>query len=287
LHGHDVTASRIPVDAKPALADAPVVELLSVRMELCAAREALTVHAIIEATAVPIPIPETAAALFDVAGFSRAEHPVGVSGAPGNDVDHAVDRVRTPDGASGAAGNLDTFDVREQRVLLFPIDAAEQRRVDAASVDQDEHGLRQPAPESTHADRPRVGVDASNFDTGNETQGICEIRHARATDIVTREHEDGGRCASDFFGFFRSAGHLDPPELLEAQPRERRLVCRAGGRSRSEQRYEDTELTERQWTSLSNKVGCAARPEYPISSDRSGRVTSLVLHAATRPTTHD
>src|SRR5712664_3632077 len=72
--------------------------------------------------------------------------------APRDDVDDAVDSVRAPHGGPGAADHFDALDVLEQRVLRVPEHAGEERRVDSATVDQDEQLVADRVIESPCAD---------------------------------------------------------------------------------------------------------------------------------------
>src|SRR5213594_4467298 len=55
-----------------------------------------------------------------------------------NDVDDAVYRVRAPQRAARAADDFYALDVFDQRVLHVPEHAGEQRRIDAAPVNEHE-----------------------------------------------------------------------------------------------------------------------------------------------------
>src|SRR5258705_5381038 len=101
-----------------------------------------------------------------VAGPAVEEGAVGVLRAPRDDVDDAVDRVRAPERAPGAADDLDALDVLQEDVLDLPVGAGEEGRVDAAPVDENEHGAGQAGRETPHADGPLVRVDARNLDAG-------------------------------------------------------------------------------------------------------------------------
>src|SRR5712692_5904788 len=101
-------------------------------MKLGAPGEALTVHTVVEVLAVPGSVPETEGALVDVSAAAGHERSVGVFGVLGDDVDHSVDSVRSPDGATGTADHFDPVDVLEQCVLDIPPDTGKEWRVDAS-----------------------------------------------------------------------------------------------------------------------------------------------------------
>jgi hypothetical protein len=132
-------------------------------------------------------------------------------------VDHAVHRVGAPDGAAGTANHFDAFNVLEQRLLHLPVDAAEERRVDAAAVDEHQQRLRERAGQPADADGPVVGVDPRHLDAADETQQLGQRGHARAADVVLREHGNRRRRPPHFRRLLGDGGDLEAPELLEAQ----------------------------------------------------------------------
>src|SRR5438876_8503423 len=103
-------------------------------MELWASGEAFPVHAVIKILAVPASIPKIHEALVHVSSARREEHSVRIPGALGNDVDHRVDGVRSPDCATGPANHFDPIDILEQSVLPLPIDTMKKRRINAPAI---------------------------------------------------------------------------------------------------------------------------------------------------------
>src|SRR5438270_217035 len=96
-----------------------------------------------------------------------------VPGAFGDDVDDAVHRVRAPDGAARTANHLDAIDVFEHHVVESPQDAGEQRRVNVATVDEDEHAFGELIAKAANADGPVTpAVDAGYFHARCETQRV-------------------------------------------------------------------------------------------------------------------
>ncbi len=81
-----------------------------------------------------------------------------VCGALGNDVDHAIDRVRAPQRASRTADDFDAVDVFEQIVLHIPEDPRKKRGIDGPPIDHDEQLIGQFRIEPPCADGPIVGV---------------------------------------------------------------------------------------------------------------------------------
>ena len=92
------------------------------------------VHAFAEACAVA-----GGRTAFLVAGAEAHQAALRFARRPGDDVDHAIDGVRSPERGAGPADHLDAIDVLEHHVLALPEDAGKQRRVDRAPVDEDQH----------------------------------------------------------------------------------------------------------------------------------------------------
>ena len=82
---------------------------------------------------------------FDIGAF-------GVLGVAGDDVDHAVDGVGTPQRAARTADHLDALHVFQQNILGFPVGAAEQRGIEGAAVLQHQRSLH---PSSSRCGRKR------------------------------------------------------------------------------------------------------------------------------------
>src|ERR1700691_3540903 len=126
---HEIgVAAGSHVGAYPEPLLVPVVIVDSVAVILMFAFEAATVHAIAEVSG-----PGTHWEIVD--GPSHCPDQRGCSNALRicrslrNDVDHAVRRIGSPDGAAGTADDLNAIDVVQRHVLHVPIDAGEERRV--------------------------------------------------------------------------------------------------------------------------------------------------------------
>ena len=105
-------------------------------MKLATTVEAHAVNAVVEPATVRIPVAEAAGALVNIAAAQRRHRPVCVLGVLSDDVDDPIDRIRSPNGAAGPPDHLNALDVFERSRLGLPIDACEQRGVNAPSVDQ-------------------------------------------------------------------------------------------------------------------------------------------------------
>src|SRR5581483_2743309 len=126
-------------------------------------------------------------AIHGAAGRHVHQTALGIASLLRDDVDDAVDRIRTPDCAARAADNLDAIDVREHDVLHVPVDAFEQRRVDAAAVDENEQALGELAVEAAYRDGPLIALLARDIDAGNEPQELRDAGCAGAANIVLGE----------------------------------------------------------------------------------------------------
>src|SRR6185312_3170588 len=137
-------------------------------------------------------VAEIGEALFHIAAAGGNECAARFLRVLRNDIDDAVDCVWPPDGAAGAADDLDAIDVFEQGVLHLPVSACEEGAVDGAAVDQDEDGAGEPAAESANADRPFVAIDAGDFDAGRKAQRLGDFRDTGAADVFARDDVDRG-----------------------------------------------------------------------------------------------
>ena len=79
--------------------------------------------------------------VVDVADQCRCLHAFGIGGLAGDDVDHAVCGVRSPNGSGGAANHLDAIDILQREILHIPVNTGEKRSVDISSIDQDKNRL--------------------------------------------------------------------------------------------------------------------------------------------------
>src|SRR5882762_6921596 len=127
-------------------------------MELGASGEGLPVDTVIKVFPVPGTVPDIDKALIEISPTRRHHRSTGISGILGDDVDYAVDGVCSPDGAARASDHFDSFDVLKHGVLDLPVDAGEQRGVNAPAVDKYEYGSGEGTLESADTERPGVRV---------------------------------------------------------------------------------------------------------------------------------
>src|SRR4029077_3140376 len=103
LQRQAVTSVYVPVSSEPGLTHAPGVKLALIRMEFMTSCEGLAIHAVVEILSVSGSVSEAAEALIEVAASSGHKSSMSVLGALGDDIDHAVHGVCSPDRAPGAA----------------------------------------------------------------------------------------------------------------------------------------------------------------------------------------
>jgi hypothetical protein len=270
-HVHAIAVVGLPREREVAVREVPVVAPVRTGRGLRrVALEALDERAYRKLLAGFPPVAQRAEGFLVVAAARFGVEPLTVLSGVRDDVDHAVHRVRSPDGASRSGDDLDALDVGEQDVLHVPEHARVERRVDAASVDQHEQLVGEIAAEAADRDRPLVRVVARDLDVRREPQRVRNRRHTAAADILRSDHVDGGRSHVEAFGPPRRRRDLELAELLDAQVEGARggLVCapRRAGREDRAQRREQRRLTKRrfevrQWherMSAGARTKCAA-----------------------------
>ena len=108
-------------------------------MKLRASGKTLPVYTVVKTLAVAGTVPEIDKALIDISTAGGYQRSMGLLGSFGDDIDHRVDRICSPDGTAWASDDFDPFDIFKQGVLDLPINAGEQRRVNAPAIDKHEH----------------------------------------------------------------------------------------------------------------------------------------------------
>src|SRR5260370_18184384 len=112
----------------------PVIELLVIRMKLRAPRESLPVYTVVKTLAVARTVPEIDEALIDISAAGGCQHSMGLLSPFGDDIDHRVDGIRSPDGTAGASNDFDPVDIFKQWVLDLPLTAREQSLLNAPAA---------------------------------------------------------------------------------------------------------------------------------------------------------
>src|SRR6266849_7736303 len=122
LQRHRVATLQIPVHPETTLSHLPVIEVLVIWMELGTSCESFAINAIVKFRAVSASMPEIEEALL-VSTAGGDDHTVGVLRALGDNIDHAINGVRSPDRCARTADDFYPVHILHQRVLNFPIDA--------------------------------------------------------------------------------------------------------------------------------------------------------------------
>src|SRR5207245_1032911 len=105
-----------------------VIKLFAIRMKLGAPREGVAVDAVVKALAGPGPgpVPETAEALIFVSAAGGHERSMRIFGTLGDDIDHSVNRICSPDSSARSPDDFDPLDILEQGVLDLPKNRSEE-----------------------------------------------------------------------------------------------------------------------------------------------------------------
>src|ERR1051326_5889013 len=122
LQRYLIEVFQIPVHPEAALSHLPVIKVPAIWMELGTSREGFAIHTVVKVRAVSGSIPEIEETLL-VSPAGGNQPTVGVSRVLGNDIDHAVDGVRSPDRSARTTDDLDPLHILHQRVLHLPINA--------------------------------------------------------------------------------------------------------------------------------------------------------------------
>ena len=261
------------VEPEPALADAPGVVIRSVGVEGGVTIGVLGIDAHVGVRAQgPAPPRRSEGALL-VAGPGLEEGAMRLARTPGDDVDHAVDGVRSPQGAAGAADDFDAVDVLEQHVLDFPVGAGEQRRVDAPTVDEDQHRAREPAAEAAYPDRGLAGVDARDLHSGSEAQCFGQGLRARALDVLPGDDEGRGRRVRHRLRGTGHGGDLEAGQIGQGQLGEVPSGGRGRNRDRPAGQRERRPRAERSQQDGPHQASPSRRPQVQARNDQtnSGR----------------
>src|SRR4029077_12972283 len=177
--------------------------------------EGLAVNEVIEALVVPAPVAEIDEALIDISAAGRYEHSTCIFGALGDDIDHSVDGICSPNGAARAADDFDPLDILEHGVLDLPINPGVEWCVHSSAVNKHEYvsgeGTREPA----HADGPCIRVDPCDFNTGCQAEGLRYARGPGTPDVLLGDDVNRRRSSASFHGLFGRGCNLDLAEFFQ------------------------------------------------------------------------
>ncbi len=161
-----------------------------------------------------------------------------VEGRAGDDVDHAIDCVGTPDRRPRPADHLDAGHVLQGQPQRFPHHTGKQRRIDAAPIDQHQQLVGEAVGKAADRHRPLVVADGGNLYARRQTQGFRDVRRTAAPDILGTDDMHGGGRIGERLAFLRRRGHHDAHQFLEIQIQAVDCRCRSrpGGRQQRKQR---------------------------------------------------
>src|SRR5260370_41051006 len=185
-------------------------------MKLRASGETLSVYTVVKTLAVASTVPEIEKALINISSAGGYQRSMGLLSPFGDDIDYRVDGIRSPDGTARAADDFDPVDILKHCVLDLPINACEQRRVNAPAVDKHEHRSGECALESAHTEGPRIGVDPCDFHSGRHAEGLRDACGPGPPDILLGNDVDRCRSSSGFHRHFGCCCNLDLSEFFQA-----------------------------------------------------------------------
>src|SRR6202795_4554851 len=163
-----VAIALFEVHAKAALHGTPGVIVHSVKVVLRAALESQGVHPVVEGAAVAAAKTRIKESLIEVASTHANKLAVRVLAGLGDDINHTVDGVWTPNRTARSTDDLDAINILQEHVLNFPVGARQQGCVDRPAINQYQNVAGEPAPKPSNADRPFVTAEASYFHAGSK-----------------------------------------------------------------------------------------------------------------------
>ena len=207
----------IPIHPEAALAELPIVKIVVIGMELRAASKGHTVDAVVGVSAKPSSLTKFAGTLIKVATANGSYCSPGIFGILGDDVDHAVHSVRSPDGPTWSTNDFDAIHVLQHHALQVPIHASKKRRIHATSIDENEDRFRENASESAYTHGPCAGVDSCDFHARHQAKNLGNAGGSRSPDILLRQDVDCRRGPLSLLRLLRDRRHLKVAELLKTQ----------------------------------------------------------------------
>ena|SRR5437879_174048 len=184
-------------------------------MKLGAPGESLSVDAVIKALVVPASVPQIDEALIDISAASRHEHSTRIFSVLGDDIDHSVDGICSPNRTARAADDFDPLDILKHCVLDLPINPRVQWCVHGSAVDQHEYVSGEGTPESAHTDGPCIRVDPCDLNTGCQTEGLRYACGPGTPDILLGDDVDRCWSSAGFYGLFGRGCNLNLAEFFQ------------------------------------------------------------------------
>src|SRR5438876_12737 len=135
-------------------------------------------------------VTETACTLICVAAPHGSERSARIFGIPGDNVDDAVNGVRSPDGAPWAAYDFNPLHIFEENILEFPVHSGIERSVHTAPVDQHQHRLGVSVSKAAYTDRPCARIDTRDLHPRHQSEKFRDTGGAGPPDVFTGENID-------------------------------------------------------------------------------------------------
>ena len=148
-----------------------------------------------------------------------------VAGFFGDDIDHAVDGVRSPDRAAGTTDHLYPRNVLQGKVERVPIHPAEGREINGAAIHHDQQFVAEKTVQAAGADRPRIGINLGDVHTGDHAQKIGNVRGSGPLNIIWSNHKDSSGRFGERLSLAGNGGDLDVHEVLDVHCGEVRGLC--------------------------------------------------------------
>src|ERR1700722_16130524 len=139
LNCERIAVCQLGVRSETRLSKLPGVIVTAAGVEFGGLAKSHGVRSIVEIISVSATVANSALVLFDISDPGGCVGSASVLGTLSNDVDHAIDRVRSPDRSPGPPNPFDTRDILEQHILHVPVHAGIKRCIDASAVNQYQH----------------------------------------------------------------------------------------------------------------------------------------------------
>ena len=136
--------------------------------------------------------------LVQIAATRHQHAAFGFPGFFGNDVDHAVDRVGSPDCSPRAADDFDAFDVLQGKVQRVPQNPAKGRGVHRPPVQHHQEFVAETSVKPAGINGPGVGINLRHIESGNHAQQIGNVGGAGTRNVGRGDDENGGGCPRYF-----------------------------------------------------------------------------------------